>query len=247
MGLIKCPECGKEISDMAQSCPNCGRPMQVHEQEKPARDLNQQPNAVNYATVQPKVRKKKGHGCLVTVLIFIGIIVICGIVGATASSKGKNGETKSEQPKNQESTEAGQESGTSIALGKEGEITENVMLKVNDITETDSVSAANGLMVYKPDSGKYAVINVTISNNSKSSQNLLLNYFKLIGPDDAEYVATIVAVADDKFITVDTINPNLDITGNLLFEIPKDLAVQDCVLKYSDYDLFNKISYFELK
>ena len=32
MGLIKCPECGKEISDMAQSCPNCGRPMQVCEQ-----------------------------------------------------------------------------------------------------------------------------------------------------------------------------------------------------------------------
>ncbi|WP_026524721.1 zinc-ribbon domain-containing protein [Butyrivibrio sp. MB2005] len=27
MGLIKCPDCGKEISDLAPSCPNCGRPM----------------------------------------------------------------------------------------------------------------------------------------------------------------------------------------------------------------------------
>lgn len=77
MGLIKCPECGKEISDMAQSCPNCGRPMQVHEheQEKTAGDLNQHPNAVNYATVQPKGVKKKGHGCLITVLIFVFLIV----------------------------------------------------------------------------------------------------------------------------------------------------------------------------
>ena len=56
-----------------------------------------------------------------------------------------------------------------------------------------------------------------------------------------------MTATDDKFITVDTINPNLDITGNLLFEIPDDLTAQDCTLKYSDYDLFNQISYFELR
>lgn len=27
MALINCPECGKEISDKAASCPNCGNPM----------------------------------------------------------------------------------------------------------------------------------------------------------------------------------------------------------------------------
>ncbi len=27
MALIKCPECGKEISDKAASCPNCGCPI----------------------------------------------------------------------------------------------------------------------------------------------------------------------------------------------------------------------------
>lgn len=27
MALIKCPECGKEISDSAASCPNCGCPI----------------------------------------------------------------------------------------------------------------------------------------------------------------------------------------------------------------------------
>ena len=29
MSLIKCPECGKEISDKATSCPNCGCPVSV--------------------------------------------------------------------------------------------------------------------------------------------------------------------------------------------------------------------------
>lgn len=28
MSLIKCPECGKEISDKAATCPNCGHPIQ---------------------------------------------------------------------------------------------------------------------------------------------------------------------------------------------------------------------------
>ncbi|WP_278974864.1 zinc ribbon domain-containing protein [Alistipes finegoldii] len=28
MSLVKCPECGKEISNQAASCPNCGMPMQ---------------------------------------------------------------------------------------------------------------------------------------------------------------------------------------------------------------------------
>lgn len=32
MALIKCPECGKEVSDQADSCPNCGFPIkkQLH-------------------------------------------------------------------------------------------------------------------------------------------------------------------------------------------------------------------------
>ena len=27
MSLIRCPECGKDVSDMAASCPNCGYPI----------------------------------------------------------------------------------------------------------------------------------------------------------------------------------------------------------------------------
>ena len=31
MALIKCPECGKEISDQAKSCPGCGKPIEIKE------------------------------------------------------------------------------------------------------------------------------------------------------------------------------------------------------------------------
>lgn len=34
MALIKCPECGKEISDRAVSCPHCGYPIKNLSREK---------------------------------------------------------------------------------------------------------------------------------------------------------------------------------------------------------------------
>ena len=30
MALISCPECDKEISDSANACPNCGRPIEKY-------------------------------------------------------------------------------------------------------------------------------------------------------------------------------------------------------------------------
>lgn len=41
MSLIKCPECGKEISDKAKLCPNCGYPMNV--------DLKYKVNIIGYS------------------------------------------------------------------------------------------------------------------------------------------------------------------------------------------------------
>ena len=29
MALVKCPDCQKEHSDLAQACPNCGRPIRA--------------------------------------------------------------------------------------------------------------------------------------------------------------------------------------------------------------------------
>lgn len=32
MALIKCPECGDEVSDMAEACPKCARPINAQKQ-----------------------------------------------------------------------------------------------------------------------------------------------------------------------------------------------------------------------
>ena len=47
MALIKCPECGKEVSSGAESCPNCGHP------------------------ISKKGKKKKKGSCLSVILFII--------------------------------------------------------------------------------------------------------------------------------------------------------------------------------
>lgn len=50
MALIKCSECGKEISDKAEICVNCGNPIQkIYKEEK-----NKQRKSFNELSKQEK-------------------------------------------------------------------------------------------------------------------------------------------------------------------------------------------------
>lgn len=80
MALIKCKECGKEISDKAVACPHCGCPVQMENdaktevQNKPTvEDENQQQN------ISTGEKKKKGHGCLTSIIIFFLLVGVIGV------------------------------------------------------------------------------------------------------------------------------------------------------------------------
>lgn len=78
MALIKCPECGKEISDKAISCPNCGNP------------INQQTQKEEYLCC-PKCGSRELHAehkgfsggkALAGALITGGIGLLAGTIGS---------------------------------------------------------------------------------------------------------------------------------------------------------------------
>lgn len=50
MAMIQCPECGKEISSNAESCPNCGTPLKKGKVKKPT--------VSTYATVTSNKKRK---------------------------------------------------------------------------------------------------------------------------------------------------------------------------------------------
>lgn len=71
MALIKCPECGKQISDKAPACPRCGLPMEKNIQ------------------VQVQLKQKNGRqlgGCLVFFLVLTMISQFIGMIYAVGYS-----------------------------------------------------------------------------------------------------------------------------------------------------------------
>lgn len=69
MSLIKCPECGKEVSSSAVNCPSCGHPI----------------SAVNKTTV---VKEKKKGSCLSKILsFFLVIFIVVMILALTDDSE----------------------------------------------------------------------------------------------------------------------------------------------------------------
>jgi len=80
MSMIKCPECGKEISNKANSCPSCGF------------TLNQQNTA-------PAKGSNKKKGCLIGFLIFIGIAMIGFCSNDKSSTNGHSSQASSVQAK----------------------------------------------------------------------------------------------------------------------------------------------------
>lgn len=76
-----CRKCGTEYE--GNFCPNCGEssePIKKSTQEIPAP-----------AATVPPIKKKKGHGCLTAILIFIGLSAIVGISANLSSSKSSTG------------------------------------------------------------------------------------------------------------------------------------------------------------
>jgi len=84
MALISCPECSKEISDKAKSCPNCG--FEINS------EMTAEKSAVN--------GDKKGIGCFPIFLIAGVFLIFILIISGTDSSNGGSTSSSSSSSSN---------------------------------------------------------------------------------------------------------------------------------------------------
>lgn len=91
MSLIKCPECGMEISDLAEKCPNCGFPIGFQSTFSQQPQINTYQNGTHYSQKSQPVQvhaiscKKDGNswlGIASLVLSILGCTFILGIIFA---------------------------------------------------------------------------------------------------------------------------------------------------------------------
>lgn len=90
MALIKCPECGKEVSDKAVRCPHCGLPLdEVH--------TTTHEDSINDAGLSQQKKEKKRLPLWTFVLIIMGsLLLIGGIIFLCFSKKSANSASKQE-------------------------------------------------------------------------------------------------------------------------------------------------------
>lgn len=84
MALIKCPDCGRDISDQAPACPHCGRPAAAGTPVAP--------------TAAPSPEKAKtsaaAWGCL-AIIVLVFVIVVIGSSGSEGGSNSSSSTSSS--------------------------------------------------------------------------------------------------------------------------------------------------------
>lgn len=82
MALIKCPDCGKEFSDKASACPNCGRPNlnQTAENYNQSQWNSTVPNPQSNKPQTPVVKKNSGLSIAALVFSIMGCTFIIGVI-----------------------------------------------------------------------------------------------------------------------------------------------------------------------
>ena len=77
MALLKCPDCGNDVSDQATACPSCGRPVQAAEPEKRIRrrtwGLQEQLRRIQE---DPKDSRLEKIGCRYPLLLLVLLPIV---------------------------------------------------------------------------------------------------------------------------------------------------------------------------
>ena len=89
MAIVKCPECKKEISNKAPSCPNCGVPIAI------AADIEQAGTALT--TIQETSKRFKIH-IIISAILFWGGLIGIFVAISMAAKDGAGSQTPTYAP-----------------------------------------------------------------------------------------------------------------------------------------------------
>lgn len=147
MALIKCPECGKEVSSAATNCPNCGHPISQGKQ----------------IVKETVVKEKKKRGCLSTILLFVIVVAVIGAFASGGDDKKVKDATKNTSSSSTPSDSNSETENTEKTEFSIGETAEQKNVQVTLLSVTES----NGSEYVKPDDGNvFLLCEFEIANNS---------------------------------------------------------------------------------
>ena len=198
MALIKCPECGKEVSSGAASCPNCGHP-------------------ISGQTLLVKKEKKKGS-CLGRIVGFIVFFILVG-VGIGALSDGESDYPKKVGTIKSKETESTEEKTKDIF--DIGEIAEYHDIQVCVL----GYETSNGNQFSSPEKGnEFVFLNVEIANNSEKELTVssLMSFEAYCDDYKLNFSSGALMAMDSRTQLDGTIDSGKKLKGYIGFEVPTD-------------------------
>jgi len=135
MGLISCPDCKKEISDSAQSCPHCGSPI---DKGKP--------------NLPQKKKKSKAKTILIITFAIFGFIIIMNAALKSTKTPEERAQNEASQQQTRENRMAEQEAKRQAKIDQATKITPSKLFrefKANEIAANQKYNNKPVLMTAK--------------------------------------------------------------------------------------------------
>ena len=171
MALIKCPECHREISDQAESCPHCGYPIQKKlyktEREKAFDDFYSDMDAKKE---RPKKKSHKKPIIIVAVLVVVFALSGVGVYfGFNYLEEKKEAEKRQEEQAKEEAKEE-EEENYQEELQQTAE-TEEEQLERKKNSYNAYISAKGSIQ--DDGYGNYQLVDLTVTNNGDEDLAML--------------------------------------------------------------------------
>lgn len=227
MALIKCPECGKEISDKATTCPSCGCP--VRQAPPPLVPGGQIPPPM----VAP-VPKKKGRAFLTFLLVFVSIVGLLTVIATfsrkdSAEGSGSSGNPDSPQGSAHSSSE---DPDLPLSVNDEG-ILKDWSVTVTEVEIVDKIQQGEYFSFNPAEGHKYLRVDCTVTNNGTDAGRFLSTITaaghataKVLYQDTYEYTSTNLLGCTEELHDT-SFNPLSTKEGIIVFEIPDSVASSD--------------------
>lgn len=211
MALINCPECGREISEMAKSCPHCGCPIQKPTENK---ESSSKPKKTHNSENRNEKPKKKGSCLKIILIVLAALMVLIVLIGIIGGGEDKPVAEKTGVMEQESEQTAEEESSNSFSVG---DIVETDYMRITFVS-ADQYIEENEFM--QPKEGyEYWRFEFNFENISDTDQSIssMLNWECYA--DDTMTDQT--WIGDENGLD-GTLSPGRNTQGSIYFEVPVD-------------------------
>lgn len=181
-------------------------------------------------------------GCFGAVVLLMILLGGCAAMFSGDSDKESSGE-KTEKTTTTEEVEAEEnnEPDEQVVEMKKNAIINDVAYKV------ESVQYAKTVADYTSKDGQYAVVEITVKNNSDKAVTVNDGDFKyMLGNKEYKQDPTVTAYYDNGFF-LEGINPGMSKTASVVYEVPADLSGQKMLKVLPNQFIKSEVAYVLLK